>query len=509
MTSVKKVLFNTTVLYAKLIIAIVVGIFTTRILVDALGVTDYGIYILVAGVIGMLSFMQSVMSTASMRYIAISLGLNDEVVIKKTFNSTLIIHFLLGIILSIIMEVAGFLMFDQILNIPEAKIYEAKVVYHFMVITTFISIVSVPYDALMSAHENFFAISLIDIIYSFLNLAIAIFIQQSATNVLIKYGFLVLINIIIVRIIKQWYCNVNYQESKIHFNEYIDKKIIKSILSFAGWKIFDSGASILAIQLRNIFLNIFFGLPLNTANGIATQLTSQVNNFSNNLTTAINPQIMKSEGGGDRQRMLQITAVSAKFSLFVFAIFALPVIIETPYLLSIWLKNVPDYTSILCRLIIFEMFLQKFTFPLTIAIQAVGKIRAITIVVTISLFLQLLISYYLYTIGYPPETIYLIGILFNIVSASTRLYFGNKLIGLQIKEYIYSVFFRGSLPLVIAAVFSLIPLMLMNEGLFRFICTLAISFFSTLLFIRFFGLTQSEYLKLKSIIISSISKFKK
>lgn len=505
----KKIALNTGIIYTKLIVKLAAGLIITRLVLGALGQVDYGIYSVVAGVIGLLSFLNAAMSSASMRFISHNLGTGDSHLIRSTFNSTLVIHFILGFIVVVIMEIGGSLMFEYLLKIPSDRLYDAKIIFHLMTASTFVTIISVPFDAVINAHENFLALSTIEIIGVVIHLVIAVLLTYLIeANLLVVYSVLVLMMQITLRFIKQRYSINKYKECKIRVFEYTDKKVIKKILSFSGWNLFGVVGGILTVQSTSIFLNMFFGVLLNTANGIATSFASQLNNFSESMTQAINPQIMKSEGGGKRDRMLKLTATSAKFSVFLFAFFSLPTIIETPYLLKLWLKNVPDYSIIFCRLLLVSIFLEKYTFQLSIALKAVGKLRGITITGTILLISRIYVAYMLFKMNYPPYSIYLVNILFSISTAISRLYFGKKVAGLSIKEYLEAVIFRGSLPLFFASIFSPIPSLLMNEGILRLLLTVSISSITILIFVSYMGLTSNERQRIKGILPESLAKLK-
>lgn len=428
--------------------------------------------------------------------------------VKRTFNTSLIIHFFIGLVVVLIMEVGGLFMFKYWLNIPPERIYDAKIIFHFMVLTTFVSVISVPFDAVMNSHENFLAISLIKMLQILVGLGIAIYISYLGSNQLIIYGFLVLLNQIMIRIIMQVYSRINYTECKIRLKDYIDKVLIRSILSFAGWNMLGVTSSIIITQTKSILLNMFFGVSLNAANGIANTLTSQLNNFSTSMTQAINPQIMKSEGGGNRDQMIRLTTMAAKFSVFLFAIFSIPVFIEAPYLLKLWLKNVPEFVVIFTRLMILTMIIEKFTFPITTAISAIGRIKEITIVGLLTISLTIPMAYFLFKAGMPPQTIYLVGIFISILTAGVRLYYGKKIAGINVGSYLSSVVLKSSLPILLAAGFTILPSLFLNESFVRLVLTTGISIIATVILIRYIGLTKEEFLRLKGIVQSLLIKLK-
>lgn len=506
MNPANRVIFNTSILYVRLIIGMVIGLFATRLVLGALGETDYGIYALVAGVVGMLGILNASMANASMRFMAHSLGTGNEETIRKTFNTTLFLHFVIGIIVIVIMEIGGLLMFKYLLNIPGEKVFDAKIVFHFMVITTFITIISAPYDAVMNSHENILALSLADLLGNILKLGIAIYLTYSVTNLLVIYGFLMLLTQIILRIIKQWYSSSKYKECKVNFQKYIDKELSRTILSFSGWNLFGSIAAMSVTQVKSIFLNMFFGVSINAADGISTTASSQVNMISVSMTQALNPQLVKSEGSGDRKKMLRFTEMSTKFSIFLFAMFAIPVIFESPFLLKLWLKTVPEYTIVFCQLILVGLFLEKFTFEITTAIRAVGNIKKFQIAETILLVLNIPFYFIVLKMNYPPYSLYIISIFISILAAALRLYFGKKLIGLNIQSYLKNGILPVLVPITLASIFALIPHLYLPESFLRLILSTTFSLLFLSLSFWFWGLNENEAKTLKLIAYNVIQK---
>jgi O-antigen/teichoic acid export membrane protein len=509
MVVANKVIFNTAVLYARLLIGLVLGLFTTRLVIGALGVTNYGIYMLVAGVVGMLSILNSNMANTSMRYMAHSLGSNDRELTLKTFNTTLFLHFIIGAIVILLMEVGGWLMFEYLLNIPTESLFDAKVVFQFMVVSTFITVIAVPYDAVINAHENLLALSLVDLLGNVLGLSVALYLTYSETNSLILYGFLMFIIQLILRGIKQWYSKVKYAECNIRFREYVDKKLIKSILSFTGWNLFGSFAALSITQIRGLLINIYFGVKLNAAEGLAKTVSSQVNMVSVNLTRAINPQLMKSEGSGDRNRLISITATGSKYSAFLFALFGVPVLIEAPYLFSLWLEEVPNFTIIFFQLILVNQLMEKFTFQIGNAIKAVGKVRNYQIVESIIPIMVIPIAYYLFELGFGPTWIFIIGLFAGLLVAVVRLYFGKVVVGINAVDYFKLAIFPILFPILLAIAISVPIKIIMFNGFLQFSITIFAYIVSLTSIFWFYGMSKSEKETIKNIIKSLRSKFTK
>jgi O-antigen/teichoic acid export membrane protein len=503
MQNSNKVIKNTFILYFRLIISVAIGLFTTRLVLLALGEIDYGIYTLVGGVIGMLAFLQGIMTNASMRFIAHSEGSNDLIFIKKTFNTTLFLHILFGLILVIILEVGGIIMFKYYLNIPLTRINDAHLVFHFMVITAFVSVISVPYDAVINAHENMTMLSIVDIFGYLLKLINAIFISFIEKNQLIIYGLVLLIIQLLLRIIKQRYSVKKYPECTTNFRTFVDKTILKRILSFSSWTFISALSSIATGQLQNVILNIFFGVRLNSAYGIASTASGQVSNFSNSMTMAIRPQLIKSEGGGDRIKMMKITSLATKYSIFLFALFAIPVYLEMPYLLKLWLTNIPDYTIIFSRLILIGIFIDKFSFEIGAAIVAVGNIRNATFVESGIIFLGVLVSYYALKFGFPPYSYFIISNILGVFIFIVRLYFGKIIFGLNVIEFIKNSLLPNITPIVLSVLIASIPMYYFEDSFYRLLLTTILSIISLIVSFVIVGQTKYEFILFKSILINA------
>lgn len=508
MSNSKRVFNNTIILYIQLVIGVSIGLFTTRILLNALGETDYGIYILVAGVIGMLNILNSNMSNTAMRFMSHSLGTSDELLIKKTFNTTIFLHIIVGICVVIIMQLGGWVMFEFFLNIPEEKLTDARYLYQFMIATTFITVVSVPYDAVMNAHENLVALSVTDILGYVFKLITALVVLEVTTNKLIIYGLLLLFIELTLRLIKQAYSRKKYMECKISFAEFIDIKLIKQILSFTSWNLFGSIGYVAVNQIRSLILNSFFGVKINAADGISNNASSQVNMFSVNLTRAINPQLIKSESSGDRQKMLFYTKISTKYSTFLFSFFAIPIIIKMPYLLELWLKDVPEYTFLFAQIILIGMLIEKFTFQITDAIRAVGVIKRFQITETFFRILNIPAAYIVFKFGAMPYSIYIVSVFVSIIIFFNRLYFGKKIAGIIPKDFLNKALLPVTIPIIITFFLTYILSAFTNENILNLIFVFAISFLTMFITFWFIGVDINERIQIRKLFDLLIIKLK-
>lgn len=507
--SADKVLINTGILYAQLIIGLIINLFTTRIVINALGVSDYGIYMLVAGIVSMLGILNSNMANTSMRFMAHSIGTGVKLTISKTFNTTLFLHLIIGIFVVLFMEIGGWFMFEYFLDIPSEKLFDAKIVFHFMAITTFITVISVPYDAVINSHENLLALSLVDILGYILKLGIAIYLTYSNTDLLILYGFLMFLVQVTLRIIKQWYSKIKYDECKIRFGQYIDRKLLREIFLFSLWNLLNSISALSIVQIKGVFLNVFFGVGVNAADGVANQASSQINMVSVSMTRALNPQVMKNEGSGNREKVLYLTEVGTKYSVFLFALFAIPLIFEAPYLLNIWLKTVPEYAVVFFQIILVALLIEKFTFEITTAIRAVGIIKKFQIFETSILLLNIPIYYIVLKLGFPPYSIFISSIIVSLFGAIVRLYFGKKIAGIDIELFFNKAIFPVIVPIAFTVIFTFFTQCILPESIFRVIITLGVSMLTMILVFWNYGMGTNEKMKMKKIVFSIPNKLKK
>lgn len=509
MNASNRVVANTAVVYVSLIVKMLIGFFAIRLILQALGETDYGIYMIVAGVVAMLDVLDSSMTTTSMRYLAHSLGSGNLSVIKNTFKTTVFIHFIISLASVLIIEIGGWIMFEYMLNIPPEKVGDAWIVFHLMVVSTFININAIPYESIMNAHEHIWVLSLFDILSAILQLLMAVFLIMTGGNKLIQYGVIVFLIQLILRFGKWAFCRYQYDECKQNSDGVVDRSLIKSILSFTGWNLFGSLGAIGTVQLRGLIVNMFFGVRLNAAEGISRQASGYVNMFATSMTRAVNPQMMKSEGGGARERLIRLTELGAKYSSFLFILIGVPVILECSTLLSVWLKDVPQYAVIFCQLMLVIMMMEKFTFQITNAIKAVGNIRNFQVTETLLSLLYIPLTFLFYKKSFSAEWIYYSSIFTGFIIAGFRLFFGKKIVGIDVADYLKNAIVRILVPLCIALLPAIAILVFFPSSIIRVLITSLVfcSCFSLLFWCV--GTNQEEKEKWTSMAHAFISKIKK
>ncbi len=502
MNAVKRIAKNTGFLYAKMGISMFISLYTTRLVLNALGAEDYGVFNLVGGTIGLLGFINGTLAAATQRFMSYAEGEGNKEHQMSIFNVSIILHFVLGLFAFFAFAIAGYFFFNWILVIPENRVVAAIIVYGSLVISTVFTIMSVPYEAVLNAHENMKYFALIGILESFLKLAVAFVCVYTLLDKLIVYGILMAMIPVFTLSIMRIYCHKNYQESIISPRRYYDRTVMKEMTSFAGWNFLSSVASITTMHGMAILLNIFGGVIVNTAHGIANQLAGQLLVFSNNMLKALNPVLVKSEGAGDTQRMLAVATTGNKLSFTIYAVFAIPFIVETPYILNIWLDQTPPLAVLFVRLVLFRQIFTQLTNTIGTCVSATGHIREMTMWGSIIWISPIAVGFLLYTLGFPIYTIYILLIFMVLLRSCNELFFCRKYCQLHVWQYLKSVYLPSCIVMII-----LFPLLFgvssnFAEGLVRIIIVFSMGICVFLLLCYILILNSSERLIILKLIKS-------
>lgn len=501
-----KVALNTIILYAKMLVTMVISLYSTRLVLSALGATDFGLFNLIAGVIAMLSFLNTAMTVSTQRYLSYHQGKGNLQTQKKIFTNSWVLHLTIGIIVILILLLLTPFLFNGFLNIPINKIGIAKVIYCCMTISVFFSIITVPFTASLNAHENMLWIAIVNIIEAIAKLGIAISLTWIIQSDRLEYYALLMMSLSIVAfLLYSLYCLKKYDECSV--TKYrIDKPLIKELSSFAGWNLFGALCSLGKNQGVAIILNLFLGTAVNAAYAIATQVANQMNFFSATLLKTLNPQIMKSEGMNDRSRMLRLSMIASKFGFFLLAVIAIPCIFEMPAVLNFWLKEVPEYTVIFCILFLIATLANQLTIGLQSAIQATGKIKVYQAIVGSLLLLNLPVSYILLRNEFPVYSVLMSFICIELFACIIRMFFLKKLAGLSIMEYCKRVLGKEIIPVVMSIAICWITTQYFDFK-FRFLLTCTISAITFSTFIYLVGLCKDEKQVIKNLISKVKSKY--
>lgn len=497
----RRVLVNTLALYAKIVINIVISLYLTRLVLNALGVNDYGIYNLIAGTIAFLSFLNSALSTSTQRYFNVLQGKKDFEGLKKYFSSSLIIHALLGLVFILIFEIAYFFVFDGFFNIAPDRIHEAKVVYQLTAISTIVTVIGVPYTSAINANEDLVYFAVVESVCALMKLGLIWLFKIPQVNTLIIYAAWISFITILGVVLKYWWCVRKYPECQNLQFKWI-KSIIRDMLSFSGWNALGAFAMVCRGQGVAFVINIFWGTAINAVYGIANQVNGQLVYFSQMLTASFAPQITKSVGEGNYDKLRFLSLFSSKMSFFMSAIFAIPLILSMNYVLTIWLKNVPPYTNEFCSLIIYVFLIMQLYPGIVRAIQAVGKIKNYQIVISLLLIFPIIGGVVLYKLRFESYSICYVMIVAQFISLLVTMYFGNHYYSLNIGKcckFVLSSILGFALTIILFKHLS-VSLMggLRPEWKFIFVTISSMTFFS--FYFSFIVLEKNERQRLANLL---------
>ena len=486
-----------------------IKLYTSRVILVALGVEDFGIYNAVAGVITLFTFVNSSMINSTQRFLTFALGKNDKKQVHEVFCTSINVHAIISLLIVLLGETVGLYILNCHMVIPEHRIYAANWIYQFTVISAVIGIMSVPYNALIIAHEKMEAFAYITIVEVVLQLFVALLTGMYDTgDRLILYAFLIASCSVFIRCIYGLYCSKKFAESKYHF--FIDKKLLTQMTSFAGWTVIGTFSYMGYTQGLNILLNMFFGPIVNAANGIALQVQSSALGFSSNIQKAINPQITKNYAANNQDYMMKLIYASTKFSFLLLWLIVLPLIFDADILLRIWLGNVPDYTREFIILTLFTSIICCGANPIITAIQATGNIRKYQIIEGIILISIIPITYLLLQYKRSPFIVFLVPLTIHTVAQVARCILLKQQIHYSMEDY----FKRNIIPMILQiAVSFTIAYMLIGmvtvDGLWHLCMVVLITVIVNLVLAIFILLNKSERNMLKKYYKSGKNKTKK
>lgn len=499
MQTANRVAFNTVVNYIQLVLNVVIGLVSVRLILAALGKVDYGIYDVVGGVVGLLSFVSSSLSQASMRFISVSLGKNDIEDIRKTFRTCFWLHVWVAIILSVIIEIVGLFLFDGFLDIPDERIFAAKVIYHCVTLTLFLNIVLSPYRALINSHEKFWYTSIIGILNSVLKLLIAIIITYWFVDKLIVYGILLAFITVIDFFLIAGYVSYLYRDQLSYKRATIPE--MKEMTGFVGWTLLDVLGSVLNRQGYAILLNRFFGPVTNATFALARQLEGHMYSISASAVGTMKPQVMKSYGAGDQSRMFRLSMTAGKFGCILMSIVSIPLIVMMPDILSLWLKDYPEGTILFSRLMILACMSGQLTTGLVFANQAVGNIKWFSIIVSSIRMAALPLSWICLKMGCPSYVAIVVFLICETLGSYSRVVILSKISDFNKKEFFKQVLFKVLPPIIIAFVVC-IALYHYLSGWIGVIVAFLVTVSSYSSMIYYYGLTKEEIITLRGVLNS-------
>jgi len=498
----KRILKNTIALYFRQIFVLVVTLYTSRVILAALGVEDFGIYGVVGGVVSLFSLFTDSMTLAAQRFFSFAIGKKDDVLLSKYFSSTFFIYVISIITLFIFASLFGSFIVNEILNIPVEKKDVAIDVFHISIITIGFSLLSIPYTSIIIAHEKMNVYAYASIVDVLLRLLCAYGVSHFSAERLIDYAWLTCASSLIMFVVYFSYCRFHYNECKIRLN--VQKTNFFELLSFGGWNLWGCTASVLKVQGSDILLNIFFGPSVNASRAIAARVSNAINSFSGSFFTAVKPPLVKAVALGKKEEMMMLLDRSARFSFFLVYLFVLPIIVETDEILSLWLKIVPEHAAIFSKLMLIECLVETFVRPLNVSVVAIGNIRRSQITSSILRMAVLPIGFFAFKLGATAETIFYVAIL------STFLVFINyaqnlrRLTNFSPYQYTRNLFFKIIPAAVPASLFAVLLQSEMAPGTLRLLLCSFGSFSINVFCFGLFATTKNEKEKLKALFLSKL-----
>lgn len=501
----KRIAKNTLFLYIRSIFLILITLYTSRVILQSLGVSDFGIYNVVGGVVAMFSMLSGSLQTATQRFLTFALGKGDFTNLKKVFMTSITIHIALGAILVMLLEVAGVWFLYNKMNIPAERIDVAFWVLQFSIATFFVNVISVPYNAAIIAHEKMATFAYISILDGILKLGIAFSIVYTPYDRLIVYSLLMFGLALLNRVLYTVYSHRHFEETR-HVKLGIEKGLFREMFSFAGWNLFGSGSRLLRNQGVDILLNIFFGVTVNAAKGLSNQVHHAVYQFITNFQTAVNPQLTMSVAQTDFKRTHTLIIQGGRFSFYLMCIMSVPLIIVTPQVLSIWLIEVPAFTIEFVRWTLIYLLWDTLSRFLINAVLAYGKIKNYQIVVGGTKLLILPLVYVWLKMGGSPLVGIWTNILLEMVCLGQRLYFNHLYNGLSWFSYFWKVILRCWFVFAIALIASYYVQSLLPDN---FIILIISALLITGVTIAFVGIGEGERVLAFNKLNSIVSKFRR
>lgn len=499
----KRIAQNTLFLYIRMLIIMIVKLFTVRVVLDVLGATDYGIFNVIGGVVTLFSFLTGTMSSATQRFFAYELGQNNYKRLNQIFSLNIILFAILIGLFLVISETAGLWFINTKLTIPAERLVAANWVYQCAIISFVASIITVPYNALILAHEKMSAYAYISIVEAFLQLGILFLLYTTSYDKLKSYAVLMLITSSVIALTYYLYCRINFKESKFAF--FWDKQRAKELISYCGWHFLGSTSSVVRMQGVNILLNMFFNPAVNAARAIAYQVNAAVISLSNNFFVAVQPQIYKTYSANKVKEMNTLVFQSSKLCFYLMMLLFIPCFLETEFILNLWLTTVPEHTVVFVKLVIVNAFIESINGPVNAAAMATGRIKKYELVMSGLMLLNLPISYIFLKLGAKPESTMIISIIISVISVGVRGYLLRGMVNFPLRKYIKEVLLVISMVVIIAMIIPVACFLLVDNEVLRFLSVCGATVLSSILSVYAIGLKRSEREKLTQFVLSKLN----
>ena len=455
-------------LYSRMAIVMVMNLYLSRVLLNALGVNDFGIYNVVGGVALLFSFLNGTLSGSTSRFLIYQRGKNTVAGASNVFDTALSIHIAIGIVVLILGETLGLWFVENRLVIPSDKINSARIVLHTSVFICFVQLIQIPYNALVVSYEKMNIYAYVSIVEVTLKASAVYMVVVCDADKLVVFSILTCISSLIIFFSYKIYCNRVFEESRYSFSW--DDSMLRPMLSFSGWDLYGNLSWTLSAQSASIILNLFFGSPINAACAIAGQVRNAVSGFSTNFITAVRPQIIKSYSTGNIDELVKLINQSSKFSFLLLYFISFPLILENHFILKLWLGTVPNYATLFCQLSLIASLVNSLFYSIGIGIHATGRLKKISFLTGTIYLVSVPFSYFLMRGGLSPETPFLLSIFTLVVASVSNLLILKQYISrFSLKDFIKEAILVAMMVVVSSSVLPIFFLFHMQEGYFRFI----------------------------------------
>ena len=486
----RRIAKNTLVLYVRMLVLMLVGLYTSRVVLSALGENDFGIYDVVGGVVAMFTIISGSLNSAISRFITFEMGKSDPMRLNKVYSTAVAIQLILAVVVVLIAEPVGLWFVRNKMTIDPSRIQAAIWVLHFSLASFVINLMSVPQMASITAHEKMSAYAYIGTMEGLLRLAVAVLISRSSSDRLVLYSALMMVTVLMVRAAYGIYCRRNFPECRYRWVK--DALLVKEMFSFAGWNFIGASSGVLRDQGGKILVNLFYGTAVNAARGVAMQLNGAVQGFVTNFMTAVNPQITKSYASGDHGYMYYLISKSSRMSYYLLFVLALPVLFNTGYILDIWLEEVPAHSALFVQLFLIFTLSESLSNPLITAQLATGNIRNYQLVVGGLQLLNIPVSYAFLKAGAAPEVTVMVAIAISQICFFARLFMLKGMIGLPVGDFLKKVYMNvlGTTALSLAVPFVIHGFL--TDTIWGVIISVTLCVISAGLSVLTFGLSRGE-----------------
>lgn len=486
----KRIAKNTLFLYLRTFFSMMVSLYTSRIVLNALGVEDFGIWSVLGGIVSMFGFINSSLSSSVFRFLAHAIGTGDNEQINKTYNASIIVHIFLAIIILLLCETVGQWFLAEKLVVPDAKREIANIVFQIVIVTSCVSLLSVPFNSVIISYERMDVYAYMTIIDVMIKLIIAYVVYVVPTNKLVWYASMMMVTTLMLLLFYYLYVRIKFNH--LSFQRVREPKLYKSLLGFSGWSIFGNLAYVGYTQGLNMLINMFFGPVVNAARAISLQIEQTVGTFVGNFQTAVNPQIIKSYAQEELDRMHHLILRSSKFSLYLLFLFALPIMLETDTLLYLWLKQVPEHTVAFCRIMFLVIAIDTVSRPIGIGVVATGEIKRWHVIIGTILLLIIPISYIVLKLGAPAESVFIVYLIIELVALVVRILLANRKILLPIYSFAQKVIVKPVFVMLLSTALPFLLRNLMQEGIVRLLSVVVVGGLASLSCVYFLGLDTAE-----------------